>query len=187
MVGNDGLLAAYLLMNVALAGYAASTNVRYRLLYLSAAGVNLLGLVYASNRSTIIGLVLGAIVGGVIFAALSSSKKKMDRAVDRRRIGIDRRRSIRRGQGISKERDDAARSERAATDGRHSPQRATNRAHCNGEPRLTDSRIVRFSATDWRTTISSGARTLILGSTRSRPTSTIAPITNTLKSSPPRA
>jgi O-antigen ligase/tetratricopeptide (TPR) repeat protein len=75
-IGNPGLLAAYLLMNVALAGYAASASVRYRLLYLSVVGVNLLGLVYASNRSTIIGLVLGAIIGGVIFAALSSTRRK---------------------------------------------------------------------------------------------------------------
>jgi O-antigen ligase/tetratricopeptide (TPR) repeat protein len=75
-LGNPGLLAAYLLMNVALAGYAASNNARYRLLYLSVAAVNLLGLVYATNRSTIIGLVLGAIVSGVIFAALSSSRRK---------------------------------------------------------------------------------------------------------------
>jgi O-antigen ligase/tetratricopeptide (TPR) repeat protein len=75
-LGNPGLLAAYLLMNVALAGYAASAYRRYRLLYLSVAGVNLLGLIYATNRSTIIGLVLGAIVGGVIFAALSNARRK---------------------------------------------------------------------------------------------------------------
>lgn len=75
-LGNAGLLAAYLLMNVALACYAASTYARYRLLYLSVAGVNLLGLIYAMNRSTIIGLLLGALVGGVIFAALSSARRK---------------------------------------------------------------------------------------------------------------
>ena len=76
-LGNSGLLAAYLLMNVALAGYVASTtSTRYRLLYLSAGGVNLLALVYAENRSTVIGLVLGAIVGGVIFAVLSTSSRK---------------------------------------------------------------------------------------------------------------
>ena len=57
-LGNSGLLAAYLMMNVALAGYLASTTVSWRSLYLSAGGVNLLALVYASNRSTIIGLVL---------------------------------------------------------------------------------------------------------------------------------
>ena len=75
-LGNSGLLAAYLLMNVALGGYLASTTVRHRLLYLSACGVNLLALVYASNRSTTIGLVLGAVVGGVIFAALDTTTKK---------------------------------------------------------------------------------------------------------------
>jgi O-antigen ligase/tetratricopeptide (TPR) repeat protein len=75
-LGNSGLLAAYLLMNVALAGYLASTSVRFRLPYLAVAGVNLLALIYAENRSTIIGLVLGAIVGGVIFAMLGTSSRK---------------------------------------------------------------------------------------------------------------
>ncbi|MDP9201659.1 MAG: O-antigen ligase family protein [Gemmatimonadota bacterium] len=75
-LGNSGLLAAYLLMNVALAGYLASTSVRYRLLYLSAGGANLLALIYAENRSTVVGLVLGAIVGGVIFAMLSTTSRK---------------------------------------------------------------------------------------------------------------
>jgi hypothetical protein len=46
-VGNSGLLAAYLLFGIGLAGYLASTSVRFRLLYLAAAGVNLLGVVYA--------------------------------------------------------------------------------------------------------------------------------------------
>jgi O-antigen ligase len=75
-LGNSGLLAAYLLMNVALAGYLASTTIRHRLPYLAACGVNLVALVYASNRGTMIGLALGAIVGGVIFATLAASRKR---------------------------------------------------------------------------------------------------------------
>ena len=75
-VGNTGLLAAYLLMNVGLAGYLASTNVRFRWLYLAAGAVNLIALVYAQNRSTVIGLVLGAIVAGVIFAALGTKSRR---------------------------------------------------------------------------------------------------------------
>ena len=74
--GNSGLLAAYLLMNIAIAGYLATSGVNYRLLYLSAAGVNLLALVYAENRSAVIGLLLGAIVGGVTFATLSVRSRK---------------------------------------------------------------------------------------------------------------
>jgi O-antigen ligase/tetratricopeptide (TPR) repeat protein len=74
--GNSGLLAPYLLMNVALAGYLASASVRYRLLYFLAGGANLLALTYAENRSTVIGLVLGAIVGGIIFATVSSASRK---------------------------------------------------------------------------------------------------------------
>jgi len=75
-LGNSGLMAAYLLMNLALAGYLASTSARYRMLYLSIGGMNLLALVYASNRSTIVGLVLGAIVAGVIFAAVATTSKR---------------------------------------------------------------------------------------------------------------
>ena len=75
-VGNPGLLAAYLLMNVGIAGYLASTSVRYRWLYLGDGAVNVLALVYAQNRSTVIGLVLGAIVAAVIFFALGTNSRK---------------------------------------------------------------------------------------------------------------
>jgi len=75
-LGNSGLLAAYLLMNVALAGYLASTSLRFRSVYFAGGGVSLLALIYAENRSTLIGLVLGAIVGGIIFATVSTGSKK---------------------------------------------------------------------------------------------------------------
>ena len=75
-VGNPGLLAAYLLFAIGLAGYLASTSVRFRLPYLAAAGVNLLALVYAENRSTVIGLALGAVTGSVIFAALHTAPRR---------------------------------------------------------------------------------------------------------------
>jgi O-antigen ligase/tetratricopeptide (TPR) repeat protein len=75
-LGNSGLLAAYLLMNLALAGYLAATSVRYRRLYFLAGGANLLALIYAENRSTVIGLVLGAIVGGFIFATVGAASRK---------------------------------------------------------------------------------------------------------------
>jgi O-antigen ligase/tetratricopeptide (TPR) repeat protein len=75
-LGNSGLLAAYLLMNLALAGYLAATSVRYRKLYFLAGGANLLALIYAENRSTVIGLVLGAIVAGFIFATVAAASRK---------------------------------------------------------------------------------------------------------------
>jgi len=75
-VGNSGLLAAYLLFGIALAGYLASTSIRFRVLYLAAAVINLLGLVYAENRSTLIGLVLAGVTGSVIFAALHSAPRR---------------------------------------------------------------------------------------------------------------
>jgi O-antigen ligase/tetratricopeptide (TPR) repeat protein len=75
-LGNSGLLAAYLLMNVALAGYLAATSERYRLLYFLAGGANLVALIYAENRSTVIGLVLGAFVGAFIFAMVSTASRR---------------------------------------------------------------------------------------------------------------
>jgi O-antigen ligase/tetratricopeptide (TPR) repeat protein len=75
-LGNSGLLAPYLLLSIALAGYLASTSVRYRTPYLLAAGVTLLALVCAENRSTVIGLVLGAIIGGLIFATAGAASRK---------------------------------------------------------------------------------------------------------------
>jgi O-antigen ligase len=75
-LGNSGLMAAYLMMNLAVAGYLAATSARYRIRYFSIAATNLLALVYASNRSTIIGLVLGAVAGGAIFAALATTSKR---------------------------------------------------------------------------------------------------------------
>jgi O-antigen ligase len=75
-VGNSGLLAPYLLITVAIAGYLASTSVRYRLYYLAVVGVNSLALLYAQNRSSVVGLVLGAIVGSVIFALLAAGSRR---------------------------------------------------------------------------------------------------------------
>ena len=75
-LGNSGLLAAYLLMSSSVAVCLAAMHARYRLLYLSAAAVDLLGLVYAENRSTILGLVLGAVVGAVIFAVLARASRR---------------------------------------------------------------------------------------------------------------
>jgi O-antigen ligase/predicted negative regulator of RcsB-dependent stress response len=75
-IGNSGLLAAYLLFGLGMAGYLASTNVRFRLLYLAAGGINLLGLIYAENRSSFIGVVLGAVVGSIIFATLHKKSKR---------------------------------------------------------------------------------------------------------------
>ncbi|MGH7604284.1 MAG: O-antigen ligase family protein [Gemmatimonadaceae bacterium] len=75
-VGNSGLLAAYLLFAIGTAVYLASTGARLRLLYLAAAGIDLIALAYAENRSTLIGLVLGAIVGSLIFAVIQTKRRK---------------------------------------------------------------------------------------------------------------
>jgi O-antigen ligase/tetratricopeptide (TPR) repeat protein len=75
-IGNSGLLAAYLLFTFALALYLASTSERFRLVYLAGAGVNVMGLVYAENRSTVIGLVVGAMAGSVIYATLHTRSRR---------------------------------------------------------------------------------------------------------------
>ncbi|MFL5488434.1 MAG: O-antigen ligase family protein [Gemmatimonadaceae bacterium] len=75
-LGNSGLLAAYLLMNIAIAGYLAAVSSRYRRLYVVLSAVNLTALFFAANRSTIVGLALGAIVGGSIFSTLTTRSRK---------------------------------------------------------------------------------------------------------------
>jgi O-antigen ligase/tetratricopeptide (TPR) repeat protein len=75
-IGNSGLMAPYLLITIALAGYLASASVRYRPYYLAVAVVNSLALVYAQNRSSVVGLVLGAVVGSIVFALVAAGSKK---------------------------------------------------------------------------------------------------------------
>ena len=74
-IGNSGLLAAYLLMAIAIAAYLAATSLRLRLLYIAAALVNLLALVFAENRSTLLGLTVATSFAAVIYTALSGSRK----------------------------------------------------------------------------------------------------------------
>jgi len=75
-LGNPGLLGGYLLMNVVLAIYLACSSERFRLPYLAAGGFNLLALIYAQNRSSLVGLVVGALVGAVIFSILGTKSRK---------------------------------------------------------------------------------------------------------------
>jgi O-antigen ligase/tetratricopeptide (TPR) repeat protein len=75
-LGNPGLLGAYLLLSVALAVHLATASVRFRLPYLAAGGVNLLGLIYAENRSSLVGLVLAAVIGAIIFSIIAGKSHK---------------------------------------------------------------------------------------------------------------
>jgi len=75
-IGNSGLLGAYVLVNVALAIYMATTSVRFRALYLTAAGLNVLALIYAENRSSLLGVVAGAVVGAVIFSVIGARSRR---------------------------------------------------------------------------------------------------------------
>ena len=73
-IGNSGLMAAYLLMGIAIAAYLASTSARFRLLYLATALTNILALIFAENRSSILGLVVAALFGAVIYATVSGGR-----------------------------------------------------------------------------------------------------------------
>ena len=74
-VGNSGLLAAYLMFGVGIAAYLAATRVRWQWVYVCAGVLDLIALVFAENRSTIIGISLGAIIGATVFAVLSSRSR----------------------------------------------------------------------------------------------------------------
>jgi O-antigen ligase len=75
-VGNPGLLGAYLLFGVGICCYLALTRKRFASLYALAGALNLIALILAQNRSSLIGLVLGTIVGGVLFASLSRGSRR---------------------------------------------------------------------------------------------------------------
>lgn len=63
IIGNPGLLAGYLMLGIASALWLVSIDVRYRWLYAVAIGIAYAGLLVAGNRSSVLGLVAGALVG----------------------------------------------------------------------------------------------------------------------------
>ncbi|HKR09960.1 MAG TPA: O-antigen ligase family protein, partial [Gemmatimonadaceae bacterium] len=74
-IGNPGLLAAYLLLSIAIAAYLATTSVRYRLLYIAAALIDVLGMIFGENRSSVIGLVIAIALAAIIYATLTASRR----------------------------------------------------------------------------------------------------------------
>lgn len=68
LIGNPGLFAGYLLLAIPIALYLWGSNGRYRWLYMGAAAVDCVALVLTQNRSSIVGLVGGALVGTLLFA-----------------------------------------------------------------------------------------------------------------------
>lgn len=74
-IGNSGLLAAYLLVSVAIAAYLTVENARYRVLYFGAASIEVLALLYAQNRSSILGLVVSALAAGAFFGILGARQR----------------------------------------------------------------------------------------------------------------
>jgi O-antigen ligase/tetratricopeptide (TPR) repeat protein len=74
-IGNSGLLAAYLLLSVAIAAYLATTSVRYRLLYIAAALIDGVGMMFGENRSSVIGLVIAIALAATIYAILTANRR----------------------------------------------------------------------------------------------------------------
>jgi O-antigen ligase/tetratricopeptide (TPR) repeat protein len=74
-LGNAGLAAAYLLLAIGAGLYLTVTSTRRRLLYAGATLVYLPALVYAENRSSLIGLLLAAILGGIIYSSLAAKSR----------------------------------------------------------------------------------------------------------------
>ena len=73
-IGNSGLLGAYLLSNVALAGMLAVRSPgRARWVYVSAGAILVVAVVFSGNRSSTLGLVLGAGVALLAFVWFSGS------------------------------------------------------------------------------------------------------------------
>jgi len=67
LIGNPGLFAGYLLLAIPIALYLWGSNGRYRWLYMGAAAVDCVALVLTQNRSSVLGLVAGALVGTLLF------------------------------------------------------------------------------------------------------------------------
>ncbi len=76
VVGNPGLLAGYLLLALAVALWLACTHARHRWLYLAAGAIDLAAMVWAANRSSVLGLATGAVAGSVLFALGSRSGRR---------------------------------------------------------------------------------------------------------------
>src|SRR5687768_1541312 len=69
LIGNPGLLGGYLLMAVAISLWLADSGVGFRLLFVVPIGVLYAALLIAGNRSSVLGLAVGGIVGSVFIAS----------------------------------------------------------------------------------------------------------------------
>lgn len=69
IIGNPGLLGGYLLMAIAICLWLARAGVRHRWLYIVPIGVLYGALLIAGNRSSVLGLAIGGIVGSGFIAS----------------------------------------------------------------------------------------------------------------------
>lgn len=69
LAGNAGLFAGYALMGIAVAAYLAIGSSRYRPLYLAAAVIEIVALIVAENRSSVLGLLVGSVAGAIVLVA----------------------------------------------------------------------------------------------------------------------
>ena len=72
-LGNAGLLAPYLVIGIGIAAYLASTR-RHHFFYMAAALVPFVPLIVGENRSALIGLIAGALLGAITCAALTANR-----------------------------------------------------------------------------------------------------------------
>lgn len=76
LAGNAGLFAGYALLGIAVALYLAIGSRRYRPLYLAGAAIEVLALVLADNRSSVLGLLAGSVAGAAVLVAGRERKER---------------------------------------------------------------------------------------------------------------
>jgi O-antigen ligase len=76
LAGNPGLFAGYALIAIVLALYLANANGRYRWLYLAAAAVDFAALVMTGNRSSVLGILVGAGAATVLLPLTEDRRRR---------------------------------------------------------------------------------------------------------------
>ncbi|HEU4747553.1 MAG TPA: O-antigen ligase family protein, partial [Gemmatimonadaceae bacterium] len=69
VAGNSGLFAGYALLGIGISLYLAIPPGRHRPLYLTAAAMEVVALIVSENRSSVLGLLVGAVAGAMILGS----------------------------------------------------------------------------------------------------------------------
>ena len=76
IIGNTGLLAGYLLLGIGSALWMTTVDVRHRWLYGAALGIAYAALLIAGNRSSVLGLAIGGMVGAGFIAVRAAGPRR---------------------------------------------------------------------------------------------------------------